>query len=160
MTGTLNTLDDNWERGEANYFVGSQLGNCEDMTLNESVNVHLIHSGSDGLKLARVTLFDSVPTKIKFECPVGVKLDNSETFVAECIGIPVNDAPVCNGHTDFCSLPFDRATFGGSHNAGTGLAKRPLDCFFKNQDLNIMEQLDLGIRFFDIDVIYRWGKAK
>ena len=33
-TGNLNTEDNNWEKGEVNYFVGSQIGSCENFSLN------------------------------------------------------------------------------------------------------------------------------
>ena len=34
-TGTLNTDDDNWEQGEVNYFVGYQIGNCQNFPLDK-----------------------------------------------------------------------------------------------------------------------------
>ena len=34
-TGTLNTDDDNWEQGEVNYFVGYQLGACQNFPLDK-----------------------------------------------------------------------------------------------------------------------------
>ena len=69
----------------------------------------------------------------------------------------------------------------GAHNAGTGQSEGMLRCASKNQvllegkskylffqylwksndmifelqDLNVTEQLEFGIRYFDIDVIYR-----
>ena len=66
---------------------------------------------------------------------------------------------VCNGSPRFCHLHFDEFTFTGTHNSGTREASRNLNCFFKNQDLSIREQLDLGIRFFDLDIIYRCNVA-
>ena len=66
-------------------------------------------------------------------------------------------------------LRFDQFLFAGSHNSGTGQAKGSFQCAFKNQDLDITEQLEFGIRyctvlyctllefgirFFDIDVIF------
>jgi hypothetical protein len=33
-TKNLNTKDNNWEQGEVNYFVGYQLGECENFQLN------------------------------------------------------------------------------------------------------------------------------
>ena len=66
----------------------------------------------------------------------------------------VDDANTkCNGHTAFCGLAFNETTFAGSHNAGTGEQSRQLDCAFRNHDLDIHEQLDLGMRFFDFDII-------
>ena len=61
----------------------------------------------------------------------------------------------CNGHPDFCKLRFDQFVFPGSHNAGTGQSDGLFTCFFKNHDLNIREQLDFGLRFFDIDTTFR-----
>ena len=80
----------------------------------------------------------------------------------------------CNGSPEFCGLRcrgvddisqyfhnifttllrFDQFLFAGSHNSGTGQAKGSFQCAFKNQDLDITEQLEFGIRFFDIDVIF------
>ena len=52
-------------------------------------------------------------------------------------------------------MRFNEFTFPGAHNAGTGQMDYPnLRCFYKNQDLNVREMLDFGIRFFDLDVIY------
>ena len=124
-------------------------------------SLRIAHEGSDGVKLTRVILQGSTEAKGKFFCPVGVKLDGRKTHEVQCIKIEPSEEEKngCNGHADFCRLPFDKAAFAGSHNAGTGMASRPLDCFFSNQDLSIREQLDLGIRFFDIDVIYRFSNA-
>ena len=51
-TPYLNTKDDNWERGEANHFIGSaQIGSeCYGFEIKdgESVNVTLKHKGNDG----------------------------------------------------------------------------------------------------------------
>ena len=68
----------------------------------------------------------------------------------------------CNGLPDLCGLKFDQVTLPGTHNAGAGF-DGPLrqcsggefsDCLFRNQGLNFKEQLELGIRFFDIDTCY------
>lgn len=101
----------------------------------------------------------SVYRNIKVRCPVSVKLDGDESRDLHCLpdpGDPANDlGQRCNGHVDFCRMRFDEFTFPGTHNAGTGQGSRLADCFFKNQDLDIKEQLDFGIRFFDLDVVYR-----
>ena len=34
QTGNLNSNDDNWEKGEINYFVGHQLGACQNFPLD------------------------------------------------------------------------------------------------------------------------------
>ena len=64
------------------------------------------------------------------------------------------DDLVCNGRTEFCKLNFQQFLFPGSHNSGTGQKTGSFKCAFKNQDLDIVEQLEFGIRFFDIDVIF------
>ena len=33
-TGVLKTDDDNWEKGQINYFVGHQIGSCENFPLD------------------------------------------------------------------------------------------------------------------------------
>ena len=73
-----------------------------------------------------------------------------------------NGFPPCNGDVNLCSLKFNQVTFAGSHNAGSGFCG-PLrslggglniPCFSRNQDLSFAEQLDFGIRFFDVDLCY------
>ena len=64
------------------------------------------------------------------------------------------DDIVCNGRAEFCKLRFDQFLFLGSHNSGTGQKNGSFRCAFKNQDLDILEQLEFGIRFFDVDIIF------
>ena len=111
---------------------------------------------------------------------VGVKLDGDDerTFSCRREEIDRGDGLLepCNGHSDFCSLNFANFTFAGTHNAGTGQSDYPiLHCAAKNQvvlilpidighgsfmgpdpfqDLDVSDQLDFGIRFFDFDIIY------
>ena len=68
----------------------------------------------------------------------------------------------CNGLPDLCDLKINQITLPGTHNAGSGF-DGPLracsgvevgDCLWRNQGLNFKEQLELGIRFFDIDSCY------
>ena len=42
-TGSLNTRDDNWERGETNLFVGRQLGQCENHPLFRAPTLTVKH---------------------------------------------------------------------------------------------------------------------
>ena len=41
-TGKLKTEDDNWEKGQVNYFVGFQMGACENFALDGKGNM-MIH---------------------------------------------------------------------------------------------------------------------
>ena len=66
----------------------------------------------------------------------------------------------CNGRKEYCELAFNQFTFPGTHNSGagfngpmrrcrTGSVEDP--CVWRNQNLNISAQLQLGIRFLTID---------
>ena len=107
-------------------------------------------------------------------------MDNDDERTFSCRREAVdrgNGSLPCNGHSDFCSLNFANFTFAGTHNAGTGQSDyRILHCAAKNQvrnahigdstvgwfsatllpfqDLEVVNQLDFGIRFFDFDIIY------
>lgn len=56
-------------------------------------------------------------------------------------------------------MRFDQVSFPGTHNSGSGFAGSlrrcdgglESDCIWRNQDLNITAQLELGIRFLEID---------
>lgn len=155
-TNHLNTKDDNWQRGEINYFVGSQLGPCADFELDSTgVSLTLRHEGPDGGHVTSMTLSGSYPSKASFTCPIGQKLDDDESFQTTCVET-IQDLPDdhCNGHPGFCDLTYDQFTFPGAHNAGTGQHSSITNCALRNHDLNIQEQLDFGLRFFDFDVIY------
>lgn len=66
---------------------------------------------------------------------------------------------VCNGMAELCRLPFNQVTFPGSHNAGAGFAGPLKDCsgndldrcIIRNQGRSFTDQLQLGVRFFNID---------
>ena len=68
----------------------------------------------------------------------------------------------CNGLSDLCDLRIDQATFPGSHNSGSGFdgilkywsGILALSCFYRNQDKSFSEQLEFGIRYFDVDTCY------
>ena len=94
---------------------------------------------------------------------MGQKLDFNEHFQTYCQPGHGNfEEYACNGRTEFCDIPFNQFTFPGAHNAGTGQKDDPnFSCFYKNHDLNVREQLDFGLRFLDLDVIYsQQGKCK
>ena len=120
------------------------------------------HSGNDGGKIRAITLWTSQSYKgLSFQCDVKMKLDHESILNTPCekIAEPYPDLDrTCNGDERFCQLKFNEFTFPGTHNSGTGLLRSVspsiLDCQWKNQDLNITEMLDFGIRFFDIDTKY------
>ena len=76
------------------------------------------------------------------------------------------ESQLCNGMKELCSLQINQVTLAGSHNAGAGfdgllyyhkIAKLPaVSCLYRNQRLSITAQLDLGIRYFDVDAC--WDK--
>ena len=156
-TGKLNTEDDNWELGQVDWFVGRQIGDCEGMELDPGEEVRLVlhHEGSNAGLLDWVRLHSWSDWE-EWECEVRVRLDYSNSHSTLCHHSPSNLLPglVCNGRTEFCRMRFDQFLFPGAHNAGTGQRKGSFACAFKNQDLNIEEQLEFGIRFFDIDIIF------
>ena len=59
-TPYLNTNDDNWERGETNFFIGSaQIGSeCHGFAINDGEHVELTlkHKGNDGGHLDYVSV--------------------------------------------------------------------------------------------------------
>ncbi|XP_028416051.1 uncharacterized protein LOC114539636 [Dendronephthya gigantea] len=71
-------------------------------------------------------------------------------------------AQKCNGLPDLCELRIDQVTFAGSHNAGSGFDGRlhwwsggaAPSCFIRNHGKSFSEQLDYGIRYFDIETCF------
>ncbi|PVD29178.1 hypothetical protein C0Q70_11775 [Pomacea canaliculata] len=67
-------------------------------------------------------------------------------------------ALTCNGDPRLCHLNFDQVTLAGSHNAGSGFdgGFGPLvDCWARNQNLSVLEQLRLGVRYLDVDTSWQ-----
>ena len=162
-TGELNTSDDNWELGETNYFIGHQLNKCEDFDISTSaaVSVKIQHQGSDGGKIDHIKLRGALRNKNELLCEVNKKLDNSESVTVTCTSNDKNSKTngqirECMGNYKFCDTAINKFSFAGSHNAGTGMSGsvKPIECLFKNHDLTFPEQLDFGIRFFDMDLAY------
>ncbi|CAB4028986.1 PI-PLC X domain-containing 1-like, partial [Paramuricea clavata] len=69
----------------------------------------------------------------------------------------------CNGLRDLCGLRIDQITFPGSHNAGSGFdgllyywsgGIAPSTCLYRNHGKSFSEQLEFGIRYFDVDICY------
>ncbi|GFR64941.1 PI-PLC X-box domain-containing protein [Elysia marginata] len=62
----------------------------------------------------------------------------------------------CNGDRRLCHLRLDQVTLPGLHNAGSGFdgGFGLADCFVRNHAKSILEQLNLGIRYLDIDSSY------
>lgn len=158
-TENFGTEDDNWEKFEVNYFVGKQLLQCENFLINEgqTLTIEARHSGGDGSIIQNITLYGSKYRGGTFHsCPIGVKLDHSETQKSTC----EENSPhyvyykSCNGDAKFCNLTLNEVTFAGAHNAGTGMADQvdPVACFVKNNDLSVTEMLDFGIRHLDFDI--------
>jgi len=61
----------------------------------------------------------------------------------------------CNGKNGLCGLKFNEVTFPGTHNSGAGYDGSYdliADCSYRCQDKSYAQQLDDGIRFFDIDM--------
>jgi len=160
-TGKLNTEDNNWERGEQNFFIGRQLGGCESHLLSSNgTDVTIQHRGSDAGKIEWIRLRGSVRGEPQLLCRVDQKLDHDQSTTVPCVEMDSGrQGDTCNGDARFCSAPVNAFTFPGSHNAGTGQADRILDCKYKNHDLNVREQLDFGTRFFDFDIIYSTRSA-
>ena len=73
----------------------------------------------------------------------------------------------CNGLEDLCHLRLDQITMPGSHNSGSGFDGRLhysngivcSSCFYRNQGKSFSEQLEFGIRYFDIDTCYHNNEA-
>ena len=73
----------------------------------------------------------------------------------------------CNGLQDLCNLRLDQITLPGSHNAGSGFdgalyywsGAKAASCFYRNHGKSFSQQLEFGIRYFDIDTCYRGTKA-
>ena len=117
----------------------------------------LEHHGSDAglLEWIRVHSWDQ---NIFWNCPVNERLDHQENYRTRCtlrlLHQTHDHRTVCNGRPEFCDLRLDQFLFPGSHNSGTGQSSGSFQCAFKNQDLDIVEQLEFGIRFFDVDTIF------
>lgn len=62
----------------------------------------------------------------------------------------------CNGDRRLCGLRLNQVTLPGLHNAGAGFdgGFAFLDCFLRNHARTVEEQLQLGIRYLDIDSSY------
>jgi hypothetical protein len=71
--------------------------------------------------------------------------------------VVVASGGACNGAVELCDRPLNRVVFAGAHNA-MGSARNP-EWLFPNQDLDIPELLNRGIRAFLLDpnVGYRMG---
>jgi len=157
VTPHLNTEDNNWELGQVDMFVGSgQIGGCFNFSVSDSLSLTLMHSGSNGGRLDWVRVYPWHSASY-WECPVGRDLDHTSSHTAQCtkkLGHHRANGTWCNGAPEFCSLSVDEFLWAGSHNSGTGQNQGSMSCAFKNQDLDITAQLELGIRFFDVDTIY------
>jgi len=160
-TRKLNTEDNNWELGQVDWFVGRQISECRHFSveLDKPLVMVLQHEGSNAGMLEWIKIH---PWHSAFEyfCEVGVRLDYSSSHATKCVlqeseNWRKTQQFGCNGRLEFCKLRFDQFLFPGTHNSGTGQSDGGFKCAYKNQDLNILEQLEFGIRFFDLDAIYK-----
>jgi len=168
----LNTEDNNWNLGQTDWFVGSQISNCNGFQVNTTptqmdnntvgggLRLTLLHTGSNSGRLEYIRLH-SWHTASSFLCPIDKSLDHTSSVTVMCEyqehRTDQNQSNWCNGAEHFCTLQFNQFLFPGSHNAGTGQSDGFFKCAFKNHDLSITEQLDFGIRYFDIDTILSSG---
>ena len=126
------------------------------------MDVKVQHAGNDGGKINDIVLWTAHRTlSYSFKCSIQEKLDHDQSATATCnrtMAEPYQYLDkTCNGNESFCKLKFNEFTFPGTHNSGTGM-KRTVwvaDCHYKNQDLDLTEMLDFGIRFFDFDTKYK-----
>ena len=155
-TGKLESDDDNWERGEQNFFIGRQLGGCDSFRMDpdQQITLTVIHVGSDSGKIEDILLRGSLRGP-QFNCHLDVSLDDDETKTVVCQYQNNAEQNGCNGNPKFCDLKVNEFTFAGAHNSGTGQKDDPyLSCFYKNHDLHARELLDFGLRFLDLDATY------
>eukprot|EP00879_Flechtneria_rotunda_P029878 GHRR01032341.1.p1 GENE.GHRR01032341.1~~GHRR01032341.1.p1 ORF type:complete len:385 (+),score=177.48 GHRR01032341.1:385-1539(+) len=59
------------------------------------------------------------------------------------------DTPACNGVPGLCSVPVRYVTFAGTHNSNA--IKNPQGAIAETQKLGFKEQLEAGVRLFDLD---------
>ena len=126
------------------------------------MDVKVQHAGNDGGKIKDIVLWTAHRTlSYSFRCSIQEKLDHDESATATCnrdMAKPYQYLnKTCNGNETFCNLEFNEFTFPGTHNSGTGM-KRTVwvaDCHYKNQDMDMTEMLDFGVRFFDFDTKYK-----
>ena len=107
QTGPLNTDDDNWERGEVNFFVGRQLGACENFPINWArIEATLMHRGNDGGRVHHRERSDAYPVHdARQTCFINVKLDGTSDMRVNCTMEQGNGgARRCNGGHSFCDL--------------------------------------------------------
>ena len=67
-------------------------------------------------------------------------------------GAVSGEGEVCNGHETLCDLPFDSVSYAATHNS-MAVAGRP-GWFLGEQGLDIVPQLDFGVRALLVDVWY------
>ena len=127
------------------------------------LTVKVQHSGNDGGRIQDLILWTSYRNLgLSFQCNIGKKLDHDESTTVDCIKTRAepdkNLDKTCNGDQKFCKIRFNKFTFPGTHNSGTGMKSVSNGCFLENQDLRMTEMLDFGIRFFDFDTKFRQVK--
>ena len=86
---------------------------------------------------------------------------------AALLGILLCPARACNGAASFCDLPLTKAAFATTHNSGAFKLDIPelvkedipgvnvndaLKCYYENHDMDFVQQLNFGIRGFNLDL--------
>ena len=67
-------------------------------------------------------------------------------------GAVAGEGNVCNGHAELCDRPFDEVSYAATHNS-MAVAGKP-GWFLGEQGLDIVGQLDFGVRALLVDVWY------
>lgn len=146
------------------FLVGGQLGHCESFKVENGTTLTITHNSHCSRKFGNVTLRGSLrnsPDEVVCQF-LGQSLTRGRITAARCYQKNVSNPDnthnlACNGRSEFCNLKVGDFTFAGAHNSGTGQRKDPaFPCMYQNHDMNIREQLDFGLRFFDVDINYRW----
>lgn len=83
QTEALNTKDNNWELGQVDMFVGSQIDDCFNFPVVDDLSLTLWHRGSNAGRLdwVRVSPWHQ---NAYWQCDVGVDLDHSSSHTTEC----------------------------------------------------------------------------
>lgn len=84
-TDRLNTEDNNWEVGQTDWFVGSQIQGCYRFNIDNGTEVKLMlsHTGSNAGLLEYVRIH-SWHTAASYLCPIQTRLDYTSSYTTEC----------------------------------------------------------------------------
>mmetsp|Transcript_24497 Transcript_24497/g.33770 ORF Transcript_24497/g.33770 Transcript_24497/m.33770 type:complete len:395 (+) Transcript_24497:105-1289(+) len=77
-----------------------------------------------------------------------------------CLAQTVNENTRCNGRADLCDRPIAQVAFAGAHNAFANEANNAFVPLVENQKLNLIQQLNDGVRMFTLDIYNDAGVVK